>query len=395
MSLLWKLSLEEEEAGRFLFTKLSQTEAKFNAIYALVMFLDPRFKDRFAVDKVKFNTNVATWIQEECEKNVNVCDATIAVMYILHCLLLIAIAPLTYSFLMGGGGGGGCGCAMPACAPPAPAACPPVPACPCNRARAAARGEKTVVIATKEMDALELQATLMGLDLADQHRPVIVVPKDRSSQASNRRTELEELERLGEELSKSVAITHIDQSTNSKDAIQTSSQDLPHLKSKFGSEVRFSPVKKVDEKLEAQDNATTVKSEVISTTPLVIRVDEESTSPITTTTTPALSTTTAIPIVNGTDQVVDVAESMSAALDGDEGEHGKCNSQVLKKLMIENITDNSNESKKAVNIAAEHQFGGSIDVVCSRGHFSYVYSSSLFCEASKGEVTCIAFRQSN
>uniref|UniRef100_A0A915D9Y8 Uncharacterized protein n=1 Tax=Ditylenchus dipsaci TaxID=166011 RepID=A0A915D9Y8_9BILA len=114
-----------EEAGRFLFTKLSQTEAKYNAreqqiklnnreqairriicpkiqpissnstkrnwhsnqkkttciipffyrIYALAMFLRPRYKDRFAVDKVKFNTNVATWIQEESEKNINVCDA--------------------------------------------------------------------------------------------------------------------------------------------------------------------------------------------------------------------------------------------------------------------------------------------------------------------------------
>lgn len=39
--------------------------------HALAMFLDPRFKDRYAVNKVKFNTNVATWIQEECEKNIN------------------------------------------------------------------------------------------------------------------------------------------------------------------------------------------------------------------------------------------------------------------------------------------------------------------------------------
>jgi len=35
------------------------------------MFLDPRFKDQYAVNKVKFNTNVANWIQEECEKNIN------------------------------------------------------------------------------------------------------------------------------------------------------------------------------------------------------------------------------------------------------------------------------------------------------------------------------------
>ncbi|CAD5223451.1 unnamed protein product [Bursaphelenchus okinawaensis] len=73
----------------------------------------------------------------------------------------------------------------------------------------------------------------------------------------------------------------------------------------------------------------------------------------------------------------------------------KCNSQVLKKLMLEEMTDNSSISKRRINKEAEKVFGGRIDVVCSRGHFSYVYSSSLFCEATKGEVTCIAFRQSH
>ncbi|CAD5232468.1 unnamed protein product [Bursaphelenchus xylophilus] len=73
----------------------------------------------------------------------------------------------------------------------------------------------------------------------------------------------------------------------------------------------------------------------------------------------------------------------------------KCNSQVLKKLILEQITENSSISKRRINKEAEKVFGGRIDVICSRGHFSYVYSSSLFCEATKGEVTCIAFRQSH
>uniref|UniRef100_A0A1I7YRC5 Ground-like domain-containing protein n=1 Tax=Steinernema glaseri TaxID=37863 RepID=A0A1I7YRC5_9BILA len=73
----------------------------------------------------------------------------------------------------------------------------------------------------------------------------------------------------------------------------------------------------------------------------------------------------------------------------------KCNSQVLKKLMIENMNGNSSESKRAINLNAEKKFGGNIDVICSRGHFSYVYSSNLFCETSKDSVTCVAFRQSN
>ncbi|CAG9531170.1 unnamed protein product [Cercopithifilaria johnstoni] len=72
----------------------------------------------------------------------------------------------------------------------------------------------------------------------------------------------------------------------------------------------------------------------------------------------------------------------------------KCNSEELRKLMLENISDNSSSSKRAINDQAEAKFGGTIDVICSKGHFSYVYSSNLYCEVMKGSMTCIAFRQS-
>ncbi|CAI5450991.1 unnamed protein product [Caenorhabditis angaria] len=73
----------------------------------------------------------------------------------------------------------------------------------------------------------------------------------------------------------------------------------------------------------------------------------------------------------------------------------KCSSSVLRNLMIENMSDSSAESKKNINLAAEAKFGGNVDVICSRGHFSYIFTSNLFCEASKGLTTCIAFRQSD
>uniref|UniRef100_A0A915EBD5 Transposase n=1 Tax=Ditylenchus dipsaci TaxID=166011 RepID=A0A915EBD5_9BILA len=45
---------------------------KFNVemekIYGLAIFLDPRFKDAYATNKVLFNNVVSTWIQEECER---------------------------------------------------------------------------------------------------------------------------------------------------------------------------------------------------------------------------------------------------------------------------------------------------------------------------------------
>ncbi|GMT11529.1 hypothetical protein PFISCL1PPCAC_2826, partial [Pristionchus fissidentatus] len=71
----------------------------------------------------------------------------------------------------------------------------------------------------------------------------------------------------------------------------------------------------------------------------------------------------------------------------------KCNSRILYEIMMENMNESSASSKRNINTVAEAELGTSIDVVCSRGHFSYVFSSNLYCEASKGHVTCIAFRQ--
>ncbi|VDM58990.1 unnamed protein product [Angiostrongylus costaricensis] len=60
---------------------------------------------------------------------------------------------------------------------------------------------------------------------------------------------------------------------------------------------------------------------------------------------------------------------------------------------FQNMSLSSSESKRKINAAAEARFGGNVDVICSRGHFSYVFSSNLYCEATKDLVTCIAFRQ--
>ncbi|KAF8386087.1 grl-10, partial [Pristionchus pacificus] len=77
----------------------------------------------------------------------------------------------------------------------------------------------------------------------------------------------------------------------------------------------------------------------------------------------------------------------------DDVDRKKCNSRRLYKIMLENMNESSASSKRTINTVAEAEFGTSIDVICSRGHFSYVFSSNLYCEASKGHVTCIAFRQ--
>lgn len=39
-------------------------------------------------------------------------------------------------------------------------------------------------------------------------------------------------------------------------------------------------------------------------------------------------------------------------------------------------------------------FGEPIDVICSKNKFSYtVVSSKVYCEASRGRITCFAFLQ--
>uniref|UniRef100_A0A8L7SYV3 Ground-like domain-containing protein n=1 Tax=Brugia malayi TaxID=6279 RepID=A0A8L7SYV3_BRUMA len=94
--------------------------------------------------------------------------------------------------------------------------------------------------------------------------------------------------------------------------------------------------------------------------------------------------------------IIDKNQSKISKLMKNRSETGmntKCNSKELKELMLKSISDNSSASKRSINDRAEEKFGGSIDVICSKGHFSYVYSSNLYCEAMKGNVTCIAFRQ--
>nr|CAD2167221.1 unnamed protein product [Meloidogyne enterolobii] len=62
--------------------------------------------------------------------------------------------------------------------------------------------------------------------------------------------------------------------------------------------------------------------------------------------------------------------------------------------MHENIVVSPTISKQLIFSAGRLTFGASIDVICSRNRFSYtVISSKIFCETSRGPVTCFAFLQ--
>ncbi|KAK5968936.1 Ground domain-containing protein [Trichostrongylus colubriformis] len=70
-----------------------------------------------------------------------------------------------------------------------------------------------------------------------------------------------------------------------------------------------------------------------------------------------------------------------------------CNSEDLRKLMLENIDENLNNSKRLIQLAAEAQFGGRFDVICANGDFSYVTNTELFCQETKGDISCYTYRQ--
>lgn len=61
--------------------------------------------------------------------------------------------------------------------------------------------------------------------------------------------------------------------------------------------------------------------------------------------------------------------------------------------LLQNMDDNLNSSKRLIQLAAEAQFGGRFDVICANGDFSYVTNTELFCQESKGDVSCYTYRQ--
>uniref|UniRef100_A0A0N5B6N4 Ground-like domain-containing protein n=1 Tax=Strongyloides papillosus TaxID=174720 RepID=A0A0N5B6N4_STREA len=110
-----------------------------------------------------------------------------------------------------------------------------------------------------------------------------------------------------------------------------------------------------------------------------------------------------IPDIDLIDQQQNVRRSPEASLSKDEekvielqDDNSKCNSEDLKRIMLQNMSEDARESKRSINKEAEGFFKQNVAVICSkRGHYSYIFSSDIFCEVSKGPMTCIAFQQAN
>ncbi|CAG9534457.1 unnamed protein product [Cercopithifilaria johnstoni] len=70
-----------------------------------------------------------------------------------------------------------------------------------------------------------------------------------------------------------------------------------------------------------------------------------------------------------------------------------CNSRRLRKVILQAITTDVSESKRSVMEAAEYAYHGiKFDVICAEGDFSYTIHAKKYCEVTKENMTCFAFR---
>jgi len=70
-----------------------------------------------------------------------------------------------------------------------------------------------------------------------------------------------------------------------------------------------------------------------------------------------------------------------------------CNSEELRAIVLANMDEELNSSKRLIQVAAESKFGGRFDVICSNNDFSYVTNTELYCQETTKTVSCYAYRQ--
>ncbi|MFH4978911.1 hypothetical protein AB6A40_005620 [Gnathostoma spinigerum] len=71
----------------------------------------------------------------------------------------------------------------------------------------------------------------------------------------------------------------------------------------------------------------------------------------------------------------------------------KCNNEMLRRIILENINEDTSVAKREIQRAAAQEIGGRVDVICSKGVFSYIVNTEVYCEEESRGVTCFAFKQ--
>uniref|UniRef100_A0A8R1TYL0 Ground-like domain-containing protein n=1 Tax=Onchocerca volvulus TaxID=6282 RepID=A0A8R1TYL0_ONCVO len=66
--------------------------------------------------------------------------------------------------------------------------------------------------------------------------------------------------------------------------------------------------------------------------------------------------------------------------------NSKCNNNELKAILIKNIGEDLNTTKRMIQLIAKAKFGGHFNVICSKHNFSFLTNTELFCQAIKVQV---------
>ncbi|CAI2353797.1 unnamed protein product [Caenorhabditis sp. 36 PRJEB53466] len=74
-------------------------------------------------------------------------------------------------------------------------------------------------------------------------------------------------------------------------------------------------------------------------------------------------------------------------------ETDNCNDEKLRKVIKDNIKKDAKSSKREIQKAANKEFGGHFNVICSPCEFSFVVASQKYCDGFKDDVACFAFLQ--
>ncbi|VDK44844.1 unnamed protein product [Cylicostephanus goldi] len=64
-----------------------------------------------------------------------------------------------------------------------------------------------------------------------------------------------------------------------------------------------------------------------------------------------------------------------------------CNDLKLRNIITENIKATAQESKRAIQKAAEMEYGGVFNAICSPCEFSFLISSQKYCDGTKDQVS--------
>ncbi|ULT89163.1 hypothetical protein L3Y34_007968 [Caenorhabditis briggsae] len=87
------------------------------------------------------------------------------------------------------------------------------------------------------------------------------------------------------------------------------------------------------------------------------------------------------------------ATPMTRGMRVKRAETDNCNDEKLRKLIKDNIKKDAKSSKREIQKAANKEFGGHFNVICSPCEFSFVVASQKYCDGFKDDVACFAFLQ--